>query len=252
MKYSSLAALLVAFESVVASQGQRVWTDIATFHHLIPLDVDIMNMTIEQDPFRISEGPSNVPQMSPSISPSDLSSDSPSLYPSFSSSVSFPPSRKVTSAPSMMPIIPRQSRDPTKKPTSKTAGKYPEIDLPENVTATYFNYNQSLSAQYGPGYPELVRHNATTMKIQYQNNGWANATNPKGADFYWSEFDDSGRGPWEGLLANRFLDKNQCNNVGKQSPIDVRDNGAECVEHHQIRNRVSQACMKPINQFASR
>ena len=241
MRFSDSVVLLLAFQRVDASYGQRIWTDIVTYHQLTPLDVDIINMTLEKDPFFISEGPSKILQKSPSVSPSDFSSDLPSSHPSTSPSLSFSPSRRLTSAPSITPIIPRQSRIPTKKPTSSSPGKYPDINLPENVTATYFNYNQLLNAQYGPGYPELVRHNVTTMKIQYQNNGWTNVTNPEGADFYWSEFDDNGKGPWIGLLANRFLGKNQCDNVGKQSPIDVRDNGAECVEHHQIRNRVSSS-----------
>jgi hypothetical protein len=116
---------------------------------------------------------------------------------------------------------------------------YPENGLPVNISNSFFNYDVDRFALYGPGFPEWVRHNASMLKIEYQNNGWSNVKNPNGTDFYWGEFDANGHGPWVAVLANKNLETNQCGNVGKQSPIDVRDSGATCLEHHQIRTRVS-------------
>ena len=103
--------------------------------------------------------------------------------------------------------------------------------------ANYFNYDQDAGAPFGPGNPRTVRHNATTFKTEYVNNAWESDVVPE--DFYWSEFDIGGHGPWAETLASRIPSRNRCHRVGLQSPIDVRENGAICYEHHQIRVRVS-------------
>ena len=267
MSPGSFALLTTIHVAFASSSRSRLWTSIAVFHRLTPLDLQLSHQIFEHNPLRFTMMPSDVPSLQPSITPSDVPSDLPSLNPSHSPSVSIMPSITPSMNPSTLPSnLPSSepsftptlhpSITPTKRPTlgsfAPTEDQYPEIELPQNISTSYFNYEVLRNSVYGPGYPDLIRHNSTTMKIQYQNNGWANATNPKGADFYWSEFDDGGDGIWNGTLANNLRKGNQCNNVGKQSPIDVRDNGAKCIEHHQIRNRVSQACMKPINQFASR
>jgi hypothetical protein len=109
-------------------------------------------------------------------------------------------------------------------------------DPPPNPDQSYFNYDNQRTARWGPGYPELVRLNATYTRIEYQNNAWGSRIPP--VDWYWNEFDQNGTGPWAGILANKNPRKNRCEKFGEQSPIDIRESGAECLEHHQIRTRV--------------
>jgi len=228
--------VLLLHHVVIGTLAERVWTEIVPFHLLIPLDLNIGRNILEHDPLRFTMMPSNRPSTSPSVFPSIVPSHEPSIKPSVSPSFSAKPTETHPSiSPSGRPIaVP--SRDPTLPPsTSPTPDQYPESDLPGTIPTSYFNYD-TLSS-YGPGYPARVRHNATMTKIIYQNNGWQNAMNRKGKDFYWDEFDTPGSGAWAGVLGNKQLGLNQCEKVGKQSPIDVRDSGAECIEHHQIRTR---------------
>jgi hypothetical protein len=114
---------------------------------------------------------------------------------------------------------------------------FPENDPPSEDGDSYFNYNVDRGALWGPGYPELVQFNTTTFRIEYKNNAWGTRVPPD--DWYWNEFDESGWGAWAGILANKNPRRNRCEQFGEQSPIDVRDTGDVCEEHHQIRTRVS-------------
>ena len=230
----------------------RMWTDITTYHMLSPFDMSVANEIFEIDAHLFTQYPTEVPTLAPSISPTQLPSvsptDSPSTRPSLSRMPSVSPTRSPTRAPSALPtvtdsqqptqapITPAPTPEPTDYPTmSPTRDPYPPNDVPPNPDTSFFNYD--LDSPYGPGHPEVVRHNSTTNKVVYQNNGWLNWVPPD--DYYWREFDQNGGfGAWSGVLANRMLDRNRCGRVGLQSPIDVRDSGAVCYEHHQIRVRV--------------
>jgi hypothetical protein len=78
--------------------------------------------------------------------------------------------------------------------------------------------------------------------VRYTNNRWPAVEAAQPGDFYWDEFGPQGFGPWRNTLTDRHMrSQNQCGNVGRQSPIDIRLSGVACVEHHQIRTRVSRA-----------
>ncbi len=112
--------------------------------------------------------------------------------------------------------------------------RFPQSPIPLNPPRGYFNYNIQDSSLYGPGYPSMVR-GQDGFSVQYQNNAWKFVQNPQ--DFYWREFTSNGFGTWNGALATRDFEDNQCGNIGLQSPIDIRLSGVACVEHHQIRTR---------------
>jgi carbonic anhydrase len=42
------------------------------------------------------------------------------------------------------------------------------------------------------------------------------------------------------------MDQNMCGTGDEQSPIDIRLSGVACVEHHQIRTRVSQTTVSQM------
>lgn len=218
--------------------GRREWTEIETYNSLYVYDDRFNHLAMELDPLFFSDSPSGVPTMQPSVYPSTMptvhASNSPSLKPSASPmpspSPSFMPSREASSRPSTKP-----SRTPSASP-SADAMLYASNDPPPNPDQSYFNYDNQRNASWGPGYPELVRLNATYTRIEYQNNAWGSRIPP--VDWYWNEFDQNGTGPWAGILANKNPRKNRCEKFGEQSPIDIRETGAECLEHHQIRTRV--------------
>lgn len=232
--------LLLVLLFAVQSAAARNWTDIRTIHRPDPIDITIFDFLVENDPFRFTLSPSSTPSMDPSHEPSSEPTISmgPSKSPSISQKPSASPSHPFpSSSPSVVasnvPTIEPSAR-PTDPPTSPpTKERFPENDpLPSDY---YFNYNTKSNARWGPGYPELIPHNSTTLKIHYRNNAWATRTPPK--NWYWNEFDSNGFGPWAGILTNKNPRRNRCGRIGRQSPIDIRDSGAKCEEHHQIRNR---------------
>lgn len=228
-----------------------MWTDVDTLHSLSPFDSDIVDYLFEHDPLRFtlspSAGPSASPSNSPSVHPSNVPSDSPSKTPTASPEPSMLPS----SDPSVRPTV-TPSADPTVTPSVEPTGypsatpsdapsaeRFPPNPPPVDADGSYFNYDDGPGALWGPGVPELVMHNATTWRIEYQNNAWSTRVPPE--NWYWNEFDENGYGPWGGILANKNPRRNRCSRPdGRQSPIDVRDNGASCEEHHQVRTRVSE------------
>jgi len=230
------AAVFLVSSCLVASTTARSWEDITTFHGLEPLDASLSDGRIEEvDPLRFTASPSMPPSILPSASPS---TSEPSKTPSSAPTVTPQPSDKMSHSPSIRPSS-SPSVAPTMAPSSSPIDEFAPNPAPSNPPNTYLNYDPN--SQYGPGDPQTVYHNATMNEVQYFNNGWENVVSPD--DGYWNEFGDDGFGPWQGVLSRHDPSRNRCGNVGKQSPIDVRDSGAECVEHHQIRSRVSCLCV---------
>jgi endonuclease YncB( thermonuclease family) len=201
----------------------RTWRDIQTFHVISPLDLENIE-PLEISPLDFTEMPSMAPTGQPTKNPTATPTKS--------------------SAPTVaVPTTSSPSAHPTKAPTTShptataTIDPFPENQTPRFPDPFYFNYETQQSAQYGPGYPALVRSDDGFI-VEYQNNGWSNWRPPTN-DWYWDEFGSNGFGAWNGVLANRRLNQNKCSTGGAQSPIDVRLSGVACVEHHQIRTRVS-------------
>jgi hypothetical protein len=210
--------------ALVAPTASRTWIDVVDPKDRTILDHFLGFASAEEDPFLAMETSTHPP-----IHPSPIET-SPVLSP-----VNPPPSE------SQKPTGPAAA--PTPSPTvmetpAPTYDPYPPNPVPDFPDPSFFNYDPSRGNPYGPGYPELLRYNATSISVTYRNNGWALAGMPE--NFYWEEFDDEkGFGVWQGVLAPRQPERNLCGNIGEQSPIDVVPNGAECFEHHQIRVLVS-------------
>jgi hypothetical protein len=229
--------LLLVFLIGLKGSDARAWKDIQTFHLQNPQDVDNIQR-LEFDALDFSAEPSSMPSEAPTNFPTERPSRSPTESPTTTPTFS-PAPTTGTESPTQNPTgTPTES--PTRNPTPKpTVDPYPPNDPPSSPARSYFNYDTRKDADYGPGNPSLVYDADTTgFLVEYQNNKWGNTILQN--NFYWSEFDNNGFGAWKGVLANRNPSKNQCANVGKQSPIDVRPSGVACVEHHQIRTRVSR------------
>ena len=230
-----ISAAFFVGSCLVASSSARSWEDIIPFHGLEPIDDSLNGGRIDEaDPLSFTMSPSMAPSLLPSASPS---TSEPSHMPSSIPTITFRPTGKPSHSPSMplsMPSSLSPSVVPSMAPSSSpTLDEFAPIPVPSNPPGVYFNYDPT--SKYGPGNPQMVYHNASMKKIQYIDNGWAEAS----LSGYWNEFDYDGFGPWQGILSRHQPTLNRCDNIGKQSPIDVRANGAECLEHHQIRSRVS-------------
>jgi hypothetical protein len=148
------------------------------------------------------------------------------------------PTGKPSSMPSLQPSS-KPSLQPSPAPSSSptaTPDPYPPNDPPANPDGWYFNYDTSMNANYGPGHAGIIQTGNNKFVVGYKNNKWGSVTHPP-VD-YWSEFTDSGFGPWVGILANSDPTHNFCDGVGNQSPIDIRPNGS-CNETHEVRSKVS-------------
>ena len=190
----------------------RTWRDINTYHALNPVDSAHMN-----------------PQES------DLFDFFP---PTNTTTVELLSTKTPAGIATINPVHSLLTSDPVSIQTpAPTAEAFPPNPTPDSPPRSYFNYNTSIGAPYGPGHPDFIVGSNGFVTLQYEDNGWANYQVPN--NFYWNEFGSNGFGPWKGVLENWNLDTSQCGNVGLQSPIDVRPSGVACVEHHQIRLRVS-------------
>ena len=188
----------------------RSWRDIETFHDPIPRN-QISSLDFEKDPMAFTDVPTAAPTR--------------------------PSTKPPTKEPSHRTFNPKTD-SPTKSPTkAPTEERYPENPPPLNPPRGYFNYDPREENPYGPGYPALA-YGDGGFAVTYQNNGWAWTQTPD--EFYWDEFGPNGHGSWNGVLTSRYMEENQCGNTGMQSPIDIRLSGVACVEHHQIRVRVSE------------
>lgn len=108
---------------------------------------------------------------------------------------------------------------------------YPEQSTPVVHMPWYFNYDSN--SEYGPGEIGLFSAQDGSFQVGIQRNNWGHVE--VSPDSYWKEFTAEGWGPWQGVLDNHdLMDRNMCETGNMQSPIDVRDNGAACVETHQI------------------
>jgi carbonic anhydrase len=159
-----------------------------------------------------SDSPTLIPSAFPSIAPNAEPSDSPTMVPSESPSV-------------------EPSNAPTKAPT---------------YTPGYFDYDISDNSKYGPGQLMNVTNGSTPNQFVVHNN-WGTVKIPR--DSYWKEFTKEGFGAWKGVLEKYDpLNKNLCESGQAQSPIDVRDSGAICEEHHEVRSRAGDY---PLNNDKS-
>lgn len=218
--------LLLAVVTLLSGQAmgkQRQWADIETYHSLNAYDGRLNNLALEIDPlFTATASPSaspSTPLPTAVLSAVPSASLLPLVFPSLE------PSQMASMSPSQFP--------PTVAPVA-----FRPNDPPLNPDQSYFNYNTGRTSNWGPGYPKLIPYNASMDAMQYQNNAWATRSPPN--PWYWSEFEQNGTGPWTGVLGTKSIRKNQCGGVGDQSPIDIRPNGAVCLEHHQIRTLVSR------------
>jgi carbonic anhydrase len=160
----------------------------------------------------------------PSPSPSG-STAPPSVNPSTQPGKKYtqPP---ATTSPTLLPTHAATS-PPTSVPRSDL---YPEVDVPAHPDPWYFNYNAT--SPFGPGEPALAR-NGQVFEVDIRNNGWGTTSRPPYD--YWKEFTYDGFGPWKGLLDINKPLRNKCGTGMVQSPIDIRESGAVCHEHHQVR-----------------
>jgi hypothetical protein len=210
-----MSKLFVAASLLLATSGSvvqaRSWTDVAPLHGLDPqeeVSMDLIQLYIGMDPLAPPAPTASPSTASPSLQPSESPTLKPTLFP-----IDFP-----SAVPSLGP-------DP-----------YPPNDEPLNPDSSYFNYNDSPGASHGPGSLGFYQVN-NKMTYGYKNNAWGQVESP--TDSYWNEFDDNGFGAWKGTLESRQPNRNRCDRVGMQSPIDVRDSGASCDEFHEVRSLVS-------------
>lgn len=195
----------------------RSWTDVDTLHDPNAKDVSGIVYLQQADEFYINT-------LAPTQAPT-------TAEPTPSPTVSAMPSTRPSMQPSAVP-----SASPSASPT-ETPDPYPPNPTPPNAPDWYFNYDQRFGAKYGPGYLGTVQ-GQKNVQIGFKNNGWATVKNPPYPYDTWQEFSDQGWGPYKGVLANRAPNRNRCDNVGMQSPIDLRPGGGgQCLEHHEVRSR---------------
>ena len=165
-----------------------------------------------------TNGPTSVPshapkQATPTKQPKISSSSTPT------STKSLDPSSGPTSSPTISPT----DRDP-----------YPPSEVPLRPDPWYFNFDTSNGAKYGPGTIGLALQEAGFFETGVRNDNWGRVSRPP--DDYWKEFTDEGFGPWSSVLQIHEPMQNQCSVGNFQSPIDLRENGALCQEHHEVRS----------------
>ena len=189
--------------------------------------------------------PSHMPTTQPTFLPSLLPSLLPSNFPSFGPSTS--PSAQDSHTPSLLP-----TSKPSEKGVQSITASPSEIyivDTPNSSIApsSYFNYNP-YDTNFGPGVPSLhnesiIIYNSTqnfthTMNYTYyENNTWKDVRDST-ESLYWLKFD----------MGRTMKNKCESSPFRKQSPIDLCSEhvNAECLEHHQIRNRVSFSTLEVI------
>lgn len=240
-------AIAVVLLPSVGAAG-RVWSDIVSPTVLNPIDSQVISYLIRNDPFASADllPPEPVPAPDPVSAPLPVptpesfttaptqspTTSEPTIAPT--SNPTYPPTPEPTEPPTMAPT-PAPTVPPTLAPT-ETPDPYPENPPPTRPPSWYFNYNMSDASAYGPGELSLLPVDGT-FRVGVKNNNWGDVGNPP--NFYWKEFTDEGWGPWKGVLENRVPSRNLCESGKMQSPIDVRENGAVCDEHHEVRSLVS-------------
>ena len=220
----SIAFVLVVSRNVVVVNA-RTWKDIRTHHDPVPDDFLNKIHRIEVHPSSYYVGLTQSPNTAPAAYP-DLERPPP------------PPIGSPISMPTLQPEV-----ETTEAPVEEDDGggddkSFLENAIPLNPPIGYFNYDLHDDNPYGPGVPDFFHDANGHFAVHYRNNGWANVQMPDDDD-YWNEFGPNGWGPWKNILTDRNMKENQCGNLAGQSPIDIRLSGVACVEHHQIRTRVS-------------
>jgi carbonic anhydrase len=211
-----IAAACLLFLNCVSA---RSWRDIELHHDLNPGDVSgKFHLYGKEHLYKAEAFPGYVPPtLSPTLFPSDAPSSSPTNAPTGSPSLS--PSESPSGSPSDAPT-------PLPDP-------YPSNPTPQNANPWYFNYDTSDDSRYGPGELALVQERGS-VNVKIRNNRWGTVASPP--NDYWEEFDEPGFGPWQKILASQDPTKNVCESGLQQSPIDIRENGAKCEEHHEVRS----------------
>lgn len=204
----------------------RSWTEIYPYHGFSSVDWGGLAALSEQDPLSpitVSPSPTENPTLMPTVIPSPTSKPTGR------------PTELPTSSPTIMPSVSPTTAPVTPAPSQRA---YPEIPPPQNPNEGYFNYDYRTIHSYGPGQPQLVHYNSSYFRYAYPGNAWTKVSTT--VYNYWNEFGNDGFGPWQGTLAEHMPGTNKCDNVGLQSPIDVRETvGSRCREDHEIRSRVS-------------
>mmetsp|Transcript_31089 Transcript_31089/g.68256 ORF Transcript_31089/g.68256 Transcript_31089/m.68256 type:complete len:833 (+) Transcript_31089:362-2860(+) len=128
------------------------------------------------------------------------------------------PTKKPTPSPTPRPTpspTERPSKRPTHRPTQRPTEPQIIVDSvePDKPLAGYFNYNPD--SKYGP-------------------KKWPNIRADKTSEYkYWKKYEDRINPP----LTNNYCNWKNGNNANKQSPLDLVDTGAECLEYHEIRHK---------------
>lgn len=108
---------------------------------------------------------------------------------------------------------------------------FPEKPIPAVPMPWYFNYDSNTN--YGPGEISLFSSQEGSFQVGVDHNNWGQVE--LAPNSYWEEFTANGWGPWKGVLEiHDPMNRNVCETGNMQSPIDVKDNGAACLETHQI------------------
>lgn len=209
--------------------GARSWRDIELVQDGNPVDTSAQAYLNMQNLLHRSEvlgSSSQLTQELPQTEHSPPRTDAPS--PSPLTAPSAMPSSHPSSSPSRLSTV-RPTSSPT---TAPTLDPFKVNIPPANPDKWYFNYDSSATSRYGPGQMGLILENGA-FTVDVENDHWGEVTRPP-ID-YWTEFTDNGFGPWKGTLQNHDPTRNICHIGTQQSPIDVRENGAQCHEHHQVR-----------------
>ena len=235
--YRYRLALKLLLSVQVAGCWARSYRDVKLMHSMSEPDILGHLYLQEKEMFYLSDRPvlnllslspavryptTNAPSPMPSRASTQRPTQQPTTSPSSSPTVtpSFSPSAVPTSSPSILPTV----GDP-----------YPPSDAPLNPEPWYYNYNTSIGAKYGPGLVGLVaHHDSGHFDTGMRNEHWGRVGPPP--DNYWTEFTDEGFGPWKSVLQIHGPAQNQCSGGELQSPIDLRENGALCQEHHEVRS----------------
>jgi len=162
-----------------------------------PTMMPVTDEPTERPTFPITDEPTTV---EPSTQPT-LSpvTDEPSLT----------PTALPSSTPTAMPQATGTESSTTRTPpTKKPKSDFIDNSEPDDPDGGYFNYDDS--SQFGPRRWNKVKPQKTE---EYA---------------YWKEFKDA---------IKEDLDKNYCGSSAQQSPINLFDTGAVCLEYHQIRDR---------------
>lgn len=148
-------------------------------------------------------------------------------------------SSSPTPAPTKIPTI-TPTFDPTAIPSTSPSESdpFPPNEPPSNPDPWYFNYDLSPTSLYGPGRIGLMYDTENkNFKARIRDDHWGGLPRPPRESDYWVEFSDKGFGTWESVLGTHDPLQNKCSSGSLQSPIDLRDSGAVCREHHEVRSR---------------